>query len=217
MERKMAQQIEILIVDDHIVVREGLKRILSGFEDIVIVAEAANVPAALVQIRKRSFDLILLDVSLPGRTGLELLSVIKAEKPQLPVLILSAYTEDQYALRALRDGADGFLNKESAPELLVSAIRKVASGGKYVSAAMAERLALAISMPSDKPVHEALSERELLVLRMIAVGKSLNEIAESLHISPKTVTTYRTRIIEKTHLKTNAELIRYALEQQLVS
>lgn len=213
----MARRIEIIIVDDHAVVREGLKRILSTFDDIAICGEAANAPDALVELRRRSFDLLLLDVSLPGRTGLELLKMIKAELPTLPVLILSAYTEDQYAVRALRDGADGYLNKESAPDLLVTAIRKVASGGKYVSPAMAERLALEISVPSDKPVHEALSEREFVVLRLIASGKSLNQIAEALSISPKTVSTYRARIIEKTGLRTNAELIRYALEQRLLS
>ena len=213
----MARRIEIIIVDDHAVVREGLKRILSTFDDIAICGEAANAPDALVELRRRSFDLLLLDVSLPGRTGLELLKMIKAELPTLPVLILSAYTEDQYAVRALRDGADGYLNKESAPDLLVTAIRKVASGGKYVGPAMAERLALEISVPSDKPVHEALSEREFVVLRLIASGKSLNQIAEALSISPKTVSTYRARIIEKTGLRTNAELIRYALEQRLLS
>lgn len=213
----LARRIEIIIVDDHAVVREGLKRILSTFDDIAICGEAANAPDALVELRRRSFDLLLLDVSLPGRTGLELLKMIKAELPTLPVLILSAYTEDQYAVRALRDGADGYLNKESAPDLLVTAIRKVASGGKYVSPAMAERLALEISVPSDKPVHEALSEREFVVLRLIASGKSLNQIAEALSISPKTVSTYRARIIEKTGLRTNAELIRYALEQRLLS
>ena len=213
----MARRIEIIIVDDHAVVREGLKRILSTFDDIAICGEAANAPDALVELRRRSFDLLLLDVSLPGRTGLELLKMIKAELPTLPVLILSAYTEDQYAVRALRDGADGYLNTESAPDLLVTAIRKVASGGKYVSPAMAERLALEISVPSDKPVHEALSEREFVVLRLIASGKSLNQIAEALSISPKTVSTYRARIIEKTGLRTNAELIRYALEQRLLS
>ena len=213
----MARRIEIIIVDDHAVVREGLKRILSTFDDIAICGKAANAPDALVELRRRSFDLLLLYVSLPGRTGLELLKMIKAELPTLPVLILSAYTEDQYAVRALRDGADGYLNKESAPDLLVTAIRKVASGGKYVSPAMAERLALEISVPSDKPVHEALSEREFVVLRLIASGKSLNQIAEALSISPKTVSTYRARIIEKTGLRTNAELIRYALEQRLLS
>ena len=209
-------QTKILIVDDHTVVREGLKRILADVENIQVTAEAGNSVEALALLRERDFDLVLLDLSLPGRTGLELLRMIKDERPKLPVLVLSAYAEDQYAIRALKDGADGFLNKQSAPELLVSAIRKVAAGGKYVSAAMAERLAQEIGGRSDKPLHEALSDREFVVLKMIASGKNLNQIAETLCISPKTVRTYRARIIEKTGLQTNAELIRYALEQQLL-
>ena len=210
-------QIKILIVDDHMVVREGLKRILADVEDIQVQAEAGNSVEALALLRERDFDLVLLDLSLPGRTGLELLRMIKDEQPKLPVLVLSAYSEDQYAIRALKDGADGFLNKQSAPELLVNAIRKVAAGGKYVSAEMAERLAQEIGGRSDKPLHEALSDREFMVLKMIASGKNLNQIAETLCISPKTVSTYRARIIEKTGLQTNAELIRYALEQQLLN
>jgi two-component system, NarL family, invasion response regulator UvrY len=210
-------QINILIVDDHMVVREGLKRILADVEDIQVKAEAGNSVEALALLRERDFDLVLLDLSLPGRTGLELLRMIKDERPKLSVLVLSAYSEDQYAIRALKDGADGFLNKQSAPELLVNAIRKVAAGGKYVSAEMAERLAQEIGGRSDKPLHEALSDREFMVLKMIASGKNLNQIAETLCISPKTVSTYRARIIEKTGLQTNAELIRYALEQQLLN
>lgn len=208
---------QILIVDDHTVVREGLKRILADVDNIQVMAEAGNANEALALLRERNFDLVLLDLSLPGRTGLELLRMIKDEQPKLPVLVLSAYAEDQYAVRALRDGADGFLNKQSAPELLVTAIRKVASGGKYVSATLAERLAQEIGGRTDKPVHETLSDREFVVLKMIAAGKNLNEIAETLCISPKTVSTYRARIIEKTGLQTNAELIRYALEQQLLN
>jgi two-component system, NarL family, invasion response regulator UvrY len=210
-------QTKILIVDDHTVVREGLKRILAEVENIQVVAEAGNSVEALSLVREQSFDLVLLDLSLPGRTGLELLRMIKDEQPKLPVLVLSAYAEDQYAIRALKDGADGFLNKQSAPELLVTAIRKVASGGKFVSAAMAERLAQEIGGRTDRPLHEALSDREFVVLKMIAAGKNLNQIAEELCISPKTVSTYRARIIEKTGLQTNAELIRYALEQQLLN
>ncbi len=208
--------IEILIVDDHSIVREGLKRILSDVADIQVAAEAGNGADAMATLRKQRFDLVLLDLSLPGRTGLEVLQVIKSEFRKLPVLILSAHEEDQYAVRALRDGADGYLNKQSAPELLVTAIRKVAAGGKYVSPAMAERLAEEVGGRSDKPSHEDLSDREFAVLKMIAAGKSLNEIAEHLSISPKTVSTYRARIIEKTGLQTNADLIRYALENNLL-
>jgi two-component system, NarL family, invasion response regulator UvrY len=209
--------LEILIVDDHSIVREGLKRILSDVPDIQVAAEAGNGADAIAVLRKRRFDLVLLDLSLPGRTGLEVLQLIKTEFRKLPVLILSAHEEDQYAVRALRDGADGYLNKQSAPELLVTAIRKVATGGKYVSPAMAERLAEEVGGRSEKPSHEDLSDREFAVLKMIATGKSLNEIAEHLSISPKTVSTYRARIIEKTGLQTNAELIRYALENNLLA
>ena len=208
--------IEILIVDDHSIVREGLKRILSDVPEIQVAAEAGNGADAIAALRKRRFDLLLLDLSLPGRTGLEVLQLVKSEFRKLPVLILSAHEEDQYAVRALRDGADGYLNKQSAPELLVTAIRKVAAGGKYVSPAMAERLAEEVGGRSDKPSHEDLSDREFAVLKMIATGKSLNEIAEHLSISPKTVSTYRARIIEKTSLQTNADLIRYALENNLL-
>lgn len=212
----LAKRIEILIVDDHAVVREGLKRIVSGQEDLVVAGEAGNAADALAFLRRRGVDLVLLDLSLPGRTGLDLLKMIKTEWTRLPVLILSAYTEEQYAVRAIRSGADGFLNKESAAESLVGAIRKVAHGGKYISANLAERLALEVSGGRDKLPHEALSDRELLVLKKMAGGKSLNEIADELAISPKTVSTYRARIVEKMGLETNAELIRYALEHRLV-
>ena len=210
------EKIEILIVDDHSIVREGLKRILADVPDILVAAEADNGADAMAILRSNPVDLVLLDLSLPGRTGLEVLQLMKSEFRKLPVLILSAHEEEQYAVRALRDGADGFLNKQSAPELLVSAIRKVASGGKYVSAEMAERLATEVSGRTDKLSHEALSDREFMVLKMIAAGRSLNQIADQLSISPKTVSTYRARIIEKTGLQTNAELIRYALENELL-
>jgi two-component system, NarL family, invasion response regulator UvrY len=211
------KQLDILIVDDHAVVREGLKRILADVGDIRVAGEAASAPDALRLLRSRHYDLLLLDISLPGRTGLDLLKTVKVEFVRLPVLILSAFTEDQYAVRALRDGADGFLNKESAPEQLVTAIRKVSVGGKYVSAALAERLASEIGGKNDRPAHELLSDREFEVLRGIASGKSLNQIAEALHLSPKTVSTYRARIVEKIGLQSNAELTRYVIENGLSS
>ena len=211
-----AAEIAILIVDDHSIVREGLKRILADIPDIKVAAEAGNGVDAMAVLRTNQVDLVLLDLSLPGRTGLEVLQLMKSEFRKLPVLILSAHEEDHYAVRALRDGADGFLNKQSAPELLVSAIRKVASGGKYVSPEMAERLATEVGGRIDKLSHEALSDREFMVLKLIAAGKSLNQIADQLSISPKTVSTYRARIIEKTGLQTNAELIRYVLENELL-
>jgi DNA-binding NarL/FixJ family response regulator len=212
----MRTGLEILVVDDHVVVREGLKRILEECPDYKIGGEAANVTEALNLLRRRSFDLVLLDISLPERTGLELLKTIKKEMPQLRVLVLSAYREDHYAVRAFKEGADGYLNKESASESLIGAIRKVASGGKYLTPALAERMALEIGARTDRAPHEALSERELQILRSIARGTSLKRVAEELHISPKTVTTYRARIIEKTGLGSNAALTRYMLENNLL-
>ena len=208
--------IDILIVDDHLIVREGLKRILADTPGIRVAGEAASVPEALSLLRSRRFQLLLLDISLPGRTGVELLKQIRGEFAHLRVLVLSAYAEDQYALRVLKEGAHGFLNKESAAELLVSAIRKVAAGGKYISAELAERLADQLGGHGDTAPHELLSEREFVVLRLIAAGKSLNDIATDLNLSPKTISTYRSRIVEKIGLRSNAELTRYALENGLV-
>jgi DNA-binding NarL/FixJ family response regulator len=212
----MRNRLEILVVDDHLVVREGLKRILQEAEGCAVAAEAANVSEALMWLRKRPFDLVLLDISLPEKTGFELLETIKKELPRLPVLVLSAYRDDHYAVRAFKQGADGFLNKESASDSLIAAIRKVAAGGKYLTPALAERIALEISVRDDGPVHETLSHREFEVLKMIARGASLKHVGERLHISPKTVTTYRARIIEKTGLGNNAELTRYMLENNLL-
>ena len=208
--------IDILIVDDHLIVREGLKRILADTPDIRVAGEAGSVPEAMSLLRSRAFQLLLLDISLPGRTGVELLKQIRGEFAHLRVLVLSAYAEDQYALRVLKEGAHGFLNKESAAELLVSAIRKVAAGGKYISAELAERLADQLGGHGDTAPHELLSEREFVVLRLIAAGKSLNDIATDLNLSPKTISTYRSRIVEKIGLRSNAELTRYALENGLV-
>lgn len=212
----MTHKLEILVVDDHAVVREGLKRILEEYDDCVVAAEAGNVPDACAWLRKRTFDLILLDLSLPQRNGLELLKLVKRDWPRVRVLVLSAYGEDHYAVRSLKEGADGYLNKESAADSLIGAVRKVASGGKYLTPALAERLALEIGTRTDAPVHEALSHRELGILKLIAQGISLKSIAEQFHISAKTVTTYRARIIEKTGLATNAALTRYMLENQLL-
>jgi DNA-binding NarL/FixJ family response regulator len=212
----MGKKLELLVVDDHLVVREGLKRILEECDGCVVAAEAANVNQALTWLRKRHFDLVLLDISLPEKTGLDLLKTIKKELPKLPVLVLSAYREDHYAVRALKEGADGYLNKESAPDSLIAAVRRVASGGKYVTPVLAERLLMEISVRDDAPVHEALSDREFEVMKMIARGQSLKRVGEHLHISPKTVTTYRARIIQKTGLGNNAALTRYLLENNLL-
>jgi DNA-binding NarL/FixJ family response regulator len=212
----LTRKLSLMVVDDHAIVREGLKRIVNAEEDFNVVAEATSVAEALATLRTRTFDLLLLDISLKERSGLELLKIVKQEWPRLPVLILSAYSEDLYAVRALRDGADGYLNKESAPELLVTAIRKVAAGGKYLTPALAERIAVEIGGKGDKAPHELLSDREFEILKMVATGQSLKQIAEKLHISPKTVTTYRSRIVEKTGLQSNAEMTRYALENNLL-
>ena len=212
----MGKRLEILVVDDHLVVREGLKRILDECEDFVVAAEASTVNEALTWLRQRHFDLVLLDISLPEKTGLELLKAIKKDLPRLPVLILSAYRENHYAVRAMKEGADGYLNKESASESLIAAARKVASGGKYLTPSLAERILLEISVRDDVPVHESLSDREFEVMKLIARGQSLKRVGEHLHISPKTVTTYRARIIQKTGLGNNAALTRYMLENKLL-
>ena len=212
----MPDRLEILVVDDHVVVREGLKRILEESDDCVVAAEAGSVADAAAWLRKRAFDLVLLDISLPERTGLELLKTIKKELPGLPVLVLSAYAEDHYAVRAFKEGADGYLSKQSAMDSLIVAIRKVASGGKYLTPALAERIALEIGARDERALHETLSDREFEIFRLIARGSSLKEIAERLHLSPKTVTTYRARILEKTGLTSNAELTRYMVENGLL-
>jgi DNA-binding NarL/FixJ family response regulator len=212
----MRNKLEILVVDDHLVVREGLKRILGESEECSVAAEAASVNDALIWLRRRAFDVVLLDLSLPGKTGLDLLKTIKQELPKLPVLILSAYREDHYAVRAFKEGADGYLNKESASASLIAAVRKVASGGKYLTPALAERIAREVGAREQGPVHQALSDREFEVLKLIARGASLKHVGEQLHISPKTVTTYRARIIEKTGLGNNAQLTRYMVENNLL-
>jgi DNA-binding NarL/FixJ family response regulator len=212
----MRSRFELLVVDDHHVVREGLKRILEEDGEYIVAAEAANVTDALAWLHKRAFDLVLLDISLPERTGLDLLRTIKQEMPAQRTLVLSAYREDHYAVRALKEGADGYLNKESASASLLAAIRKVISGGKYLTPALAERIVLEIGVREEGPLHELLSERELAVMKMIAAGTSLKQVGERLHISPKTVTTYRARIIQKTGLPNNAELTRYMVENHLL-
>ena len=212
----MRNKLEILVVDDHLVVREGLKRILGESEECSVAAEAASVNDALIWLRRRAFDVVLLDLSLPGKTGLDLLKTIKQELPKLPVLILSAYREDHYAVRAFKEGADGYLNKESASASLIAAVRKVASGGKYLTPALAERIAREVGARDQGPVHQALSDREFEVLKLIARGASFKHVGEQLHISPKTVTTYRARIIEKTGLGNNAQLTRYMVENNLL-
>lgn len=208
--------IRILIADDHIVVHRGLKQILGDEPDMSVVGEALNAQEVLALVRKRDWDVVVLDISMPGKSGLDIIEELKQERPKLPVLILSMHPEDRYAVRALRVGAAGYLTKESAPEELVKAIRKVVTGGRYVSPSLAERLAFVLSTNSEQPPHETLSNREYQVLCMIGSGKSVGAIAVDLSLSVKTISTYRARVLEKMTLKNTSELIHYALQNRLV-
>jgi len=207
--------IRVLIADDHAIVRQGLKAILADTEDLVVTGEAENGVRALQLIRDGDYDVVLMDVNMPDRNGIDTLKLVKKEFPKLPVLMLSMHPEEQYAIRALKAGAAGYLSKQSAPDLLVTAIRQVASGKKYVSATLAEQLAEAIT-EDDRPPHERLSDREYQTLCMIASGKTLTQIGEELNLSVKTVSVYRARLLEKMKLKNNAELTHYGLKHGLV-
>jgi two-component system invasion response regulator UvrY len=208
----------ILLVDDHAVVRRGLRELLGEEFPCAEFGEAASGPHALEQISKRSWGLVILDISLPGRDGLDILKEALVLRPGLPIMILSVHGEDQYAIRALRAGAAGYVTKETAPEDLTAAVRKILQGGKYVSPRLAEKMvaALATREGTTQLLHEGLSDRELQVLRMLAVGRSVKEIGLDLALSEKTISTYRTRIIGKMNMRSNAELMRYALRAGLV-
>jgi len=208
--------IRVLITDDHPLVREGLIKILLNESDMEVAGEARTAPEMLDLLRQKGVDVLVLDISLPGKSGLDVLKELRAEHPKLPILILSMHPEDRFALRVLKTGAAGYVTKESAPEELVKAIRKVHQGGKYVSETLAEKLAVGIEEDTGKPLHESLSDREYEILQMIATGKKTGEIARELSLSVRTVNTYRTRIFEKMHMKTNAQLIHYALEHRLI-
>lgn len=210
------RKLQVLLVDDHAVVRGGLRLLLAQTGDMEVAGEAETAEQAIGLIRASEFDVALVDIGLPGKGGLDLLKQIKAEQPKLAVLILSMYAEEIYAVRALKAGAAGYLTKNSPPATLVAAVRKVAAGGKHVSPALLDQLAVEVGQ-GRRTDPEALSNREIEVLRRIAAGESLNHIAEALHLSPKTVTTYRARIVEKTGLHSNAELARYALERGLLT
>jgi two-component system invasion response regulator UvrY len=207
--------IKVIIVDDHPVVRRGLKQIIEDEPDMQVVGEATNAGECFSLVRRMECSLVLLDITLPDRSGFDVLIQLKYERPGLPVLILSAHSEDQYAVRFIKAGASGYLMKEGAPEELVKAIRKVNAGGKYVSASLAEKLVSHLDA-LDKPPHENLSDREFQILRLIAQGKSLKDIADELCISEKTVSTYRSRIMEKMKMSTNSDLTRYALDHHLI-
>lgn len=208
--------IRVLLADDHAIVRAGLKEILADTGDITVAAEAINGQEVMARIRGQDYDVAVLDMSMPGRSGIELIKQVKDEKPKLRILVLTMHSEEQYAVRALKAGASGYLTKDSAAEQLVAAIRKVAAGGAYVSPETAERLVLdAASRPEAAP-HTLLSDREFQVLRLIAGGQTVGEIARQLALSVKTVSTHKTRILQKMGLANQAELIRYALEHKLL-
>ncbi|MGH7595822.1 MAG: response regulator [bacterium] len=209
--------IKVLIADDHPIVRQGLRQVLKETSDIVVAGEAGSGPETLDEVSRNDYDVILLDISMPGRSGLDVLRQLKVEKPNLHVLILSTYPEEQYAVRSLKDGAEGYLTKASVPDELVAAIRKAATGRKYVSSALAEKLALDLNLNSQKPLHETLSDREYQVMCMIASGKMAKEIATELSLSVKTISTYRSRILEKMQLRSNAEITLYTIKQGLVN
>jgi two-component system invasion response regulator UvrY len=208
--------IKILIADDHAIVRSGLKQIVDDTPDIEVAGEAIDGRELLAKLAKDKYDVVVLDISMPGQNGIDVLRQIKSLYPELPVLILSMHPEEQYAVRALRAGAAGYLTKESATGELISAIRKIYKGGNYVSAGLAEKLALDLIVDTSKPPHEILSDREFQVLRMIAGGKTIKDIAAALFLSPKTVSTYRSRILEKMRLKNNEDLIRYGRHYHLL-
>jgi DNA-binding NarL/FixJ family response regulator len=206
----------VLIADDHAILRRGLKEILARELEGITCGDAENAEQVLAQINREDWDLVILDLTMPGRSGLDVLKDLKAIRPRLPVLVLSMHPEDQYGKRVLKAGASGYLNKESAPEELIRAVRKILSGGRYVSPALAETLASDLSGDSGRPAHESLSDREFDVLRRIGSGKTVGQIAEELHLSVPTVSTYRARILEKMNMSTTAELMHYALSNHLV-
>ena len=208
--------LRILLADDHAILREGLKEILLRDLDGVVFGEAETAQRVLAEVQQHPWDLVILDITMPGRSGLDVLRDLKLLQPKLPVLVLSMHPEDQYGKRVLKAGAAGYLRKESAPEELIKAIRKVLAGGRYVSPVLAEKLALDLNADTDRPIHETLSAREFEILVMIGCGKTVSQIAEELHLSVTTVSTYRARILEKTTMTTTAELMRYALRNNLV-
>jgi DNA-binding NarL/FixJ family response regulator len=211
----MPDEIDVLLVDDHTVVRNGVRLMLSSAADIRIAGEAENAQQALDLVKEQPFDVALIDIAMPGKGGLDLLQSLRVECPALAVLVLSTYAEEIYAVRALKLGAAGYLTKDSPTATLVAAVRKAAAGGKYVSPSLMERFATMMGGGGGAS-HQELSNRELEVLKRIAKGEALGEIAEALHLSPKTVTTYRARILEKMGLRSNAELARYAAENGLL-
>jgi DNA-binding NarL/FixJ family response regulator len=209
--------IKILIADDHAIVRKGLKQILAEMPDKVTTDEANNGQEVLQKVWEKDYDMVLLDISMPGRSGLDVLKQLKSDKPSLKVLVLSMHPEEQYAVRAFKAGAAGYLTKESTPLELIEALKKVSQGKKYVSSSLAETLACHLETASEKPLHETLSNREYEVMCMIASGKTVKEIAHELSLSVKTISTYRTRVLEKMKMKNNAQLTHYTIQKRLVN
>ena len=207
---------KVLLADDHAVVRHGVKQILQGVPDIAVEAEAQTGDEALEKLRSDSWDLAILDISMPGRTTLDILRLVRHERPQLPVLILSMHSEDQFAVRMLRAGAAGYITKDSAPEELITAVRRILMGGRYLSPMLAEQLALQVQPERGHLAHDALSDREFQVMHLMATGQTITGIANTLSLSVKTVSTYRARILDKLKLGTNAELIHYAYRNGLI-
>ncbi|MBI4267243.1 MAG: response regulator transcription factor [Chloroflexi bacterium] len=208
--------IRLFIADDHAIVREGLKRIVADYPDIVVTGEASDGQEALDKILKNDYDIALLDISMPGKSGLDILKDLKTRKPNTLILVLSIHPEEQYALRALKAGASGYITKESAPDELIAAIRKISFGARYVSPSLAERLVSNFVFGGEKPLHERLSDREYQTMCMIASGKTVSDIARELLLSIKTVSTYRNRSLSKMGMRNNAELISYVIRNQLL-
>lgn len=208
--------IRVLLADDHAMVRAGLREILEANDDMRVAGEATNGNEVLAAIKEADYDVLVLDLSMPGRSGMEIIKLVKAERPQLRVLVLSMHSEDQYAVRAVRAGAAGYLTKDSAPDALVGAIRRIASGGAYISPETAQRLVLEAGQNSAVLPHTLLSDREFQVFRMIAAGDTVTRIAEALCLSVKTVSTHKTRLLQKMGVANQAELVRYALKHGLI-
>jgi DNA-binding NarL/FixJ family response regulator len=207
--------IRVVIADDHQILREGLKQLLLAAGDLEVVGEAADGYEVLQRVRDLAFDVLLLDMSMPGKSGVELIKQVKSEKPKLRILVLSMHEEHQYAVRAIRAGASGYLTKESAAVQLTAALRKVAGGGAFITPEVAERLALDAMPHTDGPLHETLSDREFQVFRLLVNGRSVSEIAEQLHLSAKTVSTHKARLMGKLQVDSNADLVRYADKHRL--
>jgi DNA-binding NarL/FixJ family response regulator len=208
--------IRIVVADDHTIVREGLKQLLSAAPDLSVIGEAQNGHEVIERVRALDFDVLLLDMSMPGKSGIELIKQVRAEKPKLRILVLSMHEEEQYAVRAIRAGAAGYLTKDSASAQLVSAIRKVAGGGAFITESVAQQLALGAMPQTEGPPHAALSDREFQVFRELVSGKAVTEIASELNLSVKTVSTHKARIMQKMNMSNPAELIRYAIHHRLV-